>query len=172
MKTLILTLFFTFSLGLIFCQNLFIVGNKSYKATKELKFNTNQPDVMVPEVSIIFFKDGGEINFSFKVYFIGSACARGKLSIYLDNGEVITCLDRGRYDEVNHNCSTIYKLTLEEVNSIIESNINQIRFELKCVKCDASAMEGVYSVQNISDGEFSWSTKRNDFSKELELFLD
>lgn len=169
MKSFFLIILFSFAIGVIYSQNLFILGTKSYKASPELEFTEDQPDPMTPKVSLVFFKNGDEIWFSFKVHFSGSTCARGKLLIYLDNGEVITCIDKSKYDEVNYNCSTIFRLTQGEANAILESNINQIRFNLKCVSCDASGKEGTFSVHNRSENPFS--DERIDFSNELEKLL-
>jgi hypothetical protein len=53
---------------------------------------------------------------------------RGKLIFYLENGDVINCMDRGVYDKINYANYTFYNLTREEIHKLETNNISAIEF--------------------------------------------
>ena len=55
----------------------------------------------------------------------------GTLWIYLENGEVIKCLDRGNYGYIDDTSSNLYYLTNSEINSLINNKIQSISYSLK-----------------------------------------
>lgn len=73
----------------------------------------------------------------------------GKLIIYLDDRNVITCIDRGIKDNVDDIASSAYHLTTEELIKMKNSNINTIRYMIKCAECFINLIyEGSYSASN------------------------
>ena len=77
---------------------------------------------------------------------------RGKLIIYLDDGTVISCIDRGKYDYVDNVTTTVYYLTADELSKMKNSNINTVRYALKCGNCSMSSEEGNFSASNKASG--------------------
>ena len=63
----------------------------------------------------------------------------GKLIIYLDDGTVITCMDRGESYYVDDTAQAVYSLTNEQVNKMKNSNINTVRYTLK-----------IYGIQEVN----------------------
>lgn len=86
---------------------------------------------------------------------------KGNLLIYLDNGELITCIDKGKFDLVDDIATTVYYLTSSEVNKLKENNIQKVRFSLKTTgsKYSYSTEEGSFSATNKGKaGEFDNSS--------------
>ena len=54
----------------------------------------------------------------------------GKMLVYLDNGKVISVSKPSYRDYVDEFCISIYPLTKSDVDAIINSNINSIRYAL------------------------------------------
>jgi hypothetical protein len=89
----------------------------------------------------------------------------GKLIIYLDDGNVITCIYRGIKDNVDDIASSAYHLTTEESIKIKNSNINTIRYIIKCAECLYNPIyEGNYSASNKGNS-------KTDFTKIVAKFI-
>lgn len=82
---------------------------------------------------------------------------KNKLILYLDNNEVITCVDRGKFDIVDDYATTLYYLTKEEINKLKKSNISTIRYTVG----DNYGLNKSYSVTNRD-------VERIDFSRIIE----
>ena len=54
----------------------------------------------------------------------------GKMIIYLDNGKVISSSTPNYKDYVDYFCISIYPLTKSDIDDIINSNINSIRYAI------------------------------------------
>ena len=88
-----------------------------------------------------------------------------KLIVYLDDGTVISCTDRGINDNVDDVATSVYRLTSSEIGKMKKSNINTVRYEIVCPIC------GVY---NIWEGVYSASNKessKTDFTEVVERFF-
>jgi len=55
---------------------------------------------------------------------------RGSLIFYLENGDIITCVDRGVYDRLNKTDYTFYNLTRQEIHKLETNNISAIEFKV------------------------------------------
>ena len=89
-----------------------------------------------------------------------------KLIIYLDDGTVISCTDRGINDNVDDIATSAYRLTPSEISKMKKSNINTVRYEIVCPIC------GVF---NIWEGVYSASSKessKTDFTEVVEQFFE
>ena len=55
---------------------------------------------------------------------------RGTLIFYLENGDIIKCVDRGVYDRLNKIDYTFYNLTRQEIHKLETNNISAIEFKV------------------------------------------
>lgn len=126
-------------------QNLFFFGENSYPCTKKIPLQSNSNS---SELNVLFAKDGTtplivvKISTMFEVFF------SGKLIIYLDDGSVITCTDRGKRDYVDYVAMAIYNLTNEQLSKMKNSNINTVRYELKPGPGNPDIGTGNFSASN------------------------
>jgi hypothetical protein len=124
-------------------QNLFFFGEESYPCTETftLQSNSNSDDV-----NVVIAKDGKTALFIVSTKPSRESLIRGKLIIYLDDGTVVTCDDREKYDYVDNIASSVYYLTNEQLSKMKNSNINTVRYSLN-------------SRYDITDENFSASNK-------------
>jgi|GEM_PF-1798232 len=130
-------------------QNLFFIGENSYPCTESFSLQSNLDDG--EDLNVLFAKDGATavIAVTTKSSLQGTIIS-GKLIIYLDDGTVITCMDRGESYYVDDTAKAVYSLTNEQVNKMKNSNINTVGYILK-----------IYSIQeaNRSASNKAISTK-------------
>lgn len=112
-------------------QKFFFIGENSYPRTEEsfaLQSNSDDGE----DLNVLFAKDGATaiIALTTKSSLSGTLFS-GKLIIYLDDGTVITCMDRGESYYVDDTAQAVYSLTNEQVNKMKNSNINTVRYTLK-----------------------------------------
>jgi hypothetical protein len=119
----------------IYGQDFFFLGEKSYPCTEAFTLQTSSEDLDDNDLKVLFGKDGtnGVIIVSLKTY--STRRISGKFYIYLDDGTVISCIDRGVKDNVDDIASSVYQLTDEELSKMKSSNINMVRFTIECVGC-------------------------------------
>lgn len=154
--------FFLLSKGI--SQNLFFIGDKSYKII-EFQELTTKGESSFTELKVSIGKDGenGLIILS-KNDFSRDLKISGELLIYLDDGSIIRCVDRGVRDRVNSTITTVYFLTASEVNRLKGENINTIRYSiLRFGNIEARAAENVRKKFFISPPEIE--KNRVDFPK-------
>lgn len=147
MKKIVLLLFFTLTYSQGFSQNTFFIGEKTYPCSE-----TYTLGFFHPKLEIVFIKnrEQGMIAVTTDAH-LGTQRIKGKLTIYLDNNTTITCLDRNKFDVVNHKSTTIYYLTKEEVNKLKYNNITSIRYTVGCIKCYGMDSSDNYSVENKAE---------------------
>tara|TARA_R100000935_G_scaffold58912_1_gene99691 strand:+ start:56165 stop:57082 length:918 start_codon:yes stop_codon:yes gene_type:complete len=111
-------------------QNLFFIGENSYPCTESFALQSNLDDG--EDLNVLFAKDGATavIAVTTKSSLQGTIIS-GKLIIYLDDGNVITCMDRGETYYVDDTAKAVYSLTNDQLNKMKNSNINTIRYTLK-----------------------------------------
>lgn len=141
-------------------QNLFFFGENSYPCTETISLQSN--GLLRSELNIVFAKDGT------KTLCVLSTTAftvliRGKLYIYLDDGTVITCVDRENYDYVDNTASTVYSLTNEELIKMKNSNINTIRYTLSSVDDSSTPEEGDFTASNKGEARIDFPTLLTEF---------
>ena len=112
-------------------------------------------------MNVLFAKDGE------KAIIIASTktkdvLIRGVLIIYLDNGMVIQLKDSGTNDYVNKMASTIYYLSMEDLNKMKISNINTIRYSLKDKNDEETPFGGDFSASNKGE-KYDFSTLVTNF---------
>ena len=131
-------------------QNLFFIGEKSYPCTETFELQSNS-DFGSNDLDVLIAKDGTKGLFVVSTRTMTGVLIRGKLIIYLDDGTVISCIDRGKYDYVDNVATTVYYLTADELTKMKNSNINTVRYALKCGDC-LSTQEGNFSASNKASG--------------------
>ena len=125
MKKLILLLFIPF---VSFSQNLTFIGENSYPSTIEFEFENDKENLF-----ITFLKDNDNIMAMIKTkdeYDVFKPTIDGKMIIYLDNGKVISSSTPNYKDYVDYFCISIYPLNKSDIDNIINSNINSIRYAI------------------------------------------
>jgi len=145
-------------------QNFAFIGEKSYPSTNKYTLQTNSDKEHINDITLVFAKDGekGLIILSSKLS--NAVKISGKLVIYLDDGTVISCVDRGINDNVNDVAIAAYYLTYEELEKMKQSNINTIRYQIKCPICGQhNSWEGIYSASNKGDSEVNFTTIVHEF---------
>lgn len=169
MKNVLILLVVTFYHTSSFSQ-IFILGDKSYPSTKTFTLIANSNTGEDLNVSIAKKKEGGMIVLKTEILGGDSEWCRhrikGNIIIYLDNGKVIKCLDRKKYDSVDGYITTIYYLTNSELLELKLSNINTIRYTIKTIpnSC-SSSQEGSFSASNVIG---KYGSKREDIPLELK----
>jgi hypothetical protein len=141
---LIVTLFATIAAN---GQNLFFIGEKSYPCTETFTLESNS-NSRLNDLDILIAKDGTKGLFVVSIETIKGMLIRGKLIIYLDDGTVITCIDKGKYDYVDNVATTVYYLTADQLTKMKNNNINTVRYTLKCRDCYYSSDKGNFSASN------------------------
>lgn len=139
-------------------SNSLFIGNKSYPSSDTYSLNSGD-FIKEKEIQICFAKDAdkGIIAFAVNNSFMPTTRVKNKLILYLDNNEVITCVDRGKFDIVDDYATTLYYLTKEEINKLKKSNISTIRYTVG----DNYGLDKSYSVTNRD-------VERIDFSSIIE----
>jgi uncharacterized membrane protein len=106
-------------------QRFIFIGDNKYEASDEINFPCE--NMMGYSKVLLTFtktKDKG----SNVIFESGFSPVIGTVLFYLDNDKIIKLYDKGRRDSSNGKDYSIYYLTYEEVKSIINSNINAIRY--------------------------------------------
>ena len=130
-------------------QNLVFIGENSYNCTDTFTLQSNSEDSYSNDLNIVFAKDGEKGLLVVSSKLVSSVRISGKLIIYLDDGNVITCVDRGIKDNVDDIATTGYHLTDSELNKLKKSNIHTIRYTIKCSECLSNPLyEGNHSASN------------------------
>lgn len=109
-------------------QNTFYIGSKQYPATEKWQFECDSGIDRSPNIFIA--KGINEGLFVISTETIFPYYIAGNLLIYLEDGSIITCLDKRIRDEVNNTKTSVYKLTMNEVAKLTNSRINSVRFNL------------------------------------------
>ena len=144
---LVKTAFFLIMVQYAQGQNTFFIGEKTYPCTKS--FTLWPKEYGGNELDVLIAKNGQDGMIALSVGGLMSPIrVLGKVIIYLEDGSVITCIDREKYDYVDHIATTIYYLTREELTKMKNSNISSIRYSLKCFDCQMSTEEGNFSANN------------------------
>lgn len=128
-------------------QNLVFIKERSFPSTEIflLKSNTDY----IGDLKMVFARDGEERLLVLSSKLVGTVRISGKLTVYLDNGSVVTCVDKDIKDNMDDVAITAYYLTNDDINKLEESNINTIRYVVKCEECVSNPLyEGNYTASN------------------------
>lgn len=160
MKKILIILVATFFITLpVKGQSFFFIGEHSYPSTETFILQSNSDGDYVNELSVVFAKDGtkGLIIVSSKL--VSTVRISGKLIIYLNNGTVIVCNEEFINDNVNGTALSAYHLTEKELNEMKNSNINTIRYVIKCAECLRNPLyEGNYTASNTGNYRTNFPT--------------
>lgn len=131
MKTrLIITL-----LGILFhlninAQNYIYKGDEQFEAADTWSFSLNAHYwTSDPKITIAKHANGGYLMLSIRVPF-DSDYIKGNLTIILEDGTMINCVDRGLRDYVDETSTNLYNLTMGEIEKMKNSRISKIRFNI------------------------------------------
>jgi hypothetical protein len=146
-------------------QNFFFIGEKSFPSTEVFTLQSNTEDTYINDLKVLFAKQGTTGFFIVSIKTASTVRICEKLIIYLDDGTVISCDDKGIKDNVDAIASTAYYLTDEDLNKMTRSNINTVRYVLKCAECLSSPVEGNYSASNRGSTRTDFPAIINNFFK-------
>jgi hypothetical protein len=144
-------------------QNFFFIGDKSYPSTEIFTLKSNSDHSDINDLKVLFAKDGTTGLLIVTTKTVSTVRISEKLIIYLDDGTVISCIDKGISDNVDDIASTAYHLTDEEMIKMKKSNINTVRYVIKCAKCLISPLEGNYSASNKGSSKTDFPTIITNF---------
>jgi len=162
--TLLLSIFFLIKTQ---AQNLVFIGEKSFPCSETFILKSNSASERIDDLSITFAKDDIKNLIVVSSKLVRTVRISGKLIIYLKNGNVITCMDKGIKDNVDDVATTAYYLTSQELSKLRESNIHTIRYEVKCEECFSNPIyEGNYSESNTKDSSIDFSKVTQEFFKD------
>jgi|TARA_B110000908_G_C10113417_1_gene384138 hypothetical protein len=130
-------------------QNFVFIGENSYPSTEKYTLKSNSDDESINNLKLVFAKDGEKALIVVSSKLTDVVKIADKLIIYLDDGTVIPCIDRGINDNVDDIAISAYSLTKAELTKIENSNINTIRYQIVCPVCGPfNSWEGTYSASN------------------------
>lgn len=131
MKKVILTaLLIILSFISAFSQNYIYQGDNQYKATNTWGFPLNGDFVGGgdPYLNIAKHSNGGYLMISIMVpfkYYIG-----GTITVFLNDGTIIKCTDKGIRDHVDNKSIVLYNFTNSEIERLKLNRITRIRFAI------------------------------------------
>ncbi len=148
-------------------QNFAFIGENSYPSTERFILQSNSDKEDIGNLNLVFAKDGTTSLIIVSSKLTDVVKIAQKLIIYLDDGTVISCTDRGINDNVDDVAISAYYLTASELSKMKSSNINTIRFEIVCPVCGPfNSWEGVYSASNRGSSKTDFTEVVSEFFKE------
>ena len=167
MKRITITLILGLALAVqVNAQNFTFIGENSYPSTERFELVSNSDKEDIGNLNLVFAKDGISPLIIVSSKLTDVVKIANKLIIYLDDGTVISCADRGVNDNVDDVATSAYRLTSSEISKMKGSNINTIRYEIVCPVCGAfNYWEGVYSASNKG-------SSKTDFTEVVERFFE
>jgi superfamily II helicase len=145
-------------------QNLVFIGENSFPSTETFTLKSNSDSDRINDLNLVFAKDGTNSLLIVSSKLVRTVRISGKLIIYLNDGTVITSIDKGINDNVDDIAISAYYLTNEELEKMKKSNINTVRYEIKCAECISNPLfEGNYSASNKG-------SSKTDFAKVISNF--
>lgn len=171
MKTIQLTLFLTFFVFLnSIAQNYIYKGSQQFPATPSWEFYCEASQLPYLEVQIAKTSTGGYLMISVDIHgsdnweFIG-----GSAYVYLEDGSVITCIDKGIKDNVNNKSIALYTFTQAEMDKLKKSDIAQIRYSIKSKPGVMGTFAGNYTAKNTKMYLVLQSKEKNYFETSIAV---
>tara|TARA_B100001057_G_scaffold499119_1_gene608610 strand:+ start:2264 stop:2767 length:504 start_codon:yes stop_codon:yes gene_type:complete len=161
MKKLILLLLFIPLVS--FGQDLAFIGEKSYPSTPEFRLAHQYDDLYI---SFIEFEN--DIHVIVKTEYIYDSynpTINGKLILYLDDGNVVISEKPEYTDYVDESCISRYPLDTEQVENLIESNINTIRYN---ISVPSKPVQPKVQSRTAKNNSYSINSALGLFANELE----
>jgi hypothetical protein len=159
MKEIIITLLIAFSINnSSYAQNYIYKGDTKCEATDSWYFVMNTDFWQVnPSLTVAKHSQGGYLMIA-----IGSPSSKvyisGIVYLFLGDGTIIKCLDRGIRDYVDEKTISLYNLTNEEIEKMKVSRIIKIRFSIMNL--------GTYTADNKKNVNINYSDPPNPSEKE------
>ena len=114
-------------------QNYIYFGDNRYEATPSWMFSSNYGGGLPgsgPELTVAKRSDvSGYLMISISVP-IKTYHLSGTVRVFLDDGSIIKCTDRGIRDHVDGQSISLYRLTTKELEKLKYSHISKIRYNL------------------------------------------
>ena len=156
-KKLLLTLVIGLCFQQAYSQNYIYRGKTKYQATPRYDFNCGHCPMGggTLMVSIARTEAGGLLLISTNTPFSHEQIA-GVVLVYLADGAIITCTDKGIKDRLDGNSMALYSFTDDEMDLLMSSNIYKIRFSIK-----NHMMGGSENLSAVNEDDYS-------FNKELK----
>ena len=110
-------------------QNLFLIGEHSYPCTETIILQSNSEDAS--DLNVLLAKDGKKGLFGVSTESNMGEKFSEKLIIYLEDGTVITCIDRGTSELVDNRAKAVFYLTSDQLNKMKNSDIHTVRYTLE-----------------------------------------
>lgn len=114
----------------IYAQNYIYHGNTKYQGSNSWVFSASSYGGSSGP-SLTVGKDGDkgvllfEISTVFKTWYV-----KGELLVFLENGDVIKCIDRGTRDYLDGKSLNLYRLTSSEIEMLKIHRITSVRFSV------------------------------------------
>jgi hypothetical protein len=177
MKNAVLVLLFCFSSCVCLAQSNYIFkGTQRFKATDAWEFNIENYPHGALQVQIARSGSTGfillEVENPFGEYIVG------KITIYLQNGEIISCIDRGVRDRTNGKSRTLYSFTSNEMEMLSASDLSQIRFAIGGVGRYGNSLRESYVAENKSYklihqvSQFQFEPGSHSTAEEVTLLME
>lgn len=149
---LTVVLFLTLKSLIIVGQGNVFIGEKRYDATNSISFlgNGGFADLTI---QLAKKNDGSGLILLSKETHTKHEYVGGTIWIYLDDGRILKCFDKGTRDYANQKSTTIYYLTKQEVDILKEINIKSIRYS---TKCSGGVITGSCDENYISENKISF----------------
>lgn len=144
-------------------QKFFFIGEKSFPCTETFTLQPNLDDSDIDGLKVLFGKDEAGGVFIVSIKTVPTVRIMEKLIIYLEDGTVISLVDKGINDNVDYVASSAYYLTEEELTKMKNSNIHTVRYILKCPDFGSSSREGTYSASNNGEPKINFPKVIQDF---------
>jgi hypothetical protein len=109
-------------------QNLFLIGEKSYPCTNVITLKSNSDDGF--DLNVFVAKNGKSGLFAVSTKISIPEEFTGKLVIYLEDGNVITCNESAATEKVDDDAKALYNLTADQLNKLKTSNIHTVKYTL------------------------------------------
>jgi len=109
-------------------QNLFLIGEKSYPCTNVITLESNSDDGY--DLDVFLAKDGKSGMFAVSRKTLLPEEFTGKLIIYLEDGNVLTCNDSEVSEKVDDRAKALYRLTADQMNKLKTSNIHTVKYTM------------------------------------------
>lgn len=158
-------------LGILFyintnAQNYIYKGSKQFEATNTWSFNLNGHYWTTdPKITIAKNINGGYLMLSIVVPFKFDYI-KGNLTVILEDGTIINCVDKGVRDYVDETSTNLYNLTFNEIYKMKNSRISKIRFNIY-----SQGENMPYTASNYKE-TYSWvgTENKNYHETDIEIF--
>ena len=154
-------------------QNYIYKGNNKYEATNTWDFRNGKFYIMgeTVELTVAKHSNGGYLMISLDVppgpsnyYYL---C--GTVTVFLSDGSIIKCTDKGMRDNVDSKIIALYNFTLEEIKELCINRITKIRFSVM------DTYQGIKTFTADNNKGYSFSifdkdNNKNYYETDIEIY--